>query len=197
MAVVSIKNKTKSGSLLVGNAAFIPTDYESIATVTVGSGGSATVSFTSISSDYTHLQIRGFGQASTTTEQYSPLIVQFNSDTTKANYYTHRLFGNGASVSAASQQEYYAGQIQDKYGSAATFSGIVIDILDYKNTNKYKTVRTLIGGDVNGAGGTVGLYSMLWQNTNAITAIDLAIIGGSSPVFTQYSHFALYGIKGA
>jgi hypothetical protein len=33
-------------------------DYESIATVTVGSGGAANVEFTSIPATYTHLQLR-------------------------------------------------------------------------------------------------------------------------------------------
>ena len=33
--------------------------YESIATVTVGSGGSSYIEFTSIPGTYTHLQIRG------------------------------------------------------------------------------------------------------------------------------------------
>ena len=58
MAVVSIKNKLRRGNLLVGNDPYIPTDYESIATVSVGSGGAADVEFTSIPGTYTHLQIR-------------------------------------------------------------------------------------------------------------------------------------------
>ena len=33
--------------------------YESIATTTVGAGGSSSISFTSIPSTYTHLQVRG------------------------------------------------------------------------------------------------------------------------------------------
>jgi hypothetical protein len=36
-------------------------DFESIATVSVGSGGAADVEFTSIPATYTHLQIRGIG----------------------------------------------------------------------------------------------------------------------------------------
>ena len=62
MAVISLKNKLKSGSLLVGNEYYNPTEFESIATVTVGSGGSSTISFTSIPGTYKHLQVRGIGR---------------------------------------------------------------------------------------------------------------------------------------
>ena len=182
-------------SAITGN--LVTTSYESIETVTVGSGGSASVSFTSIPADYTHLQVRCIAQSTTTTEQYSPFKFELNSDTTGTNYYSHRLFGNGASVTSASQQAPYIAQIQDKYGSANTFSGLVIDVLDYTNTNKYTTLRGLAGGDVNAAGGTMGLYSVLWNNSAAITSITMSVVGGSSPLLAQYSQFALYGIKGS
>jgi hypothetical protein len=58
MANISIKNSIKSGSLLVGNAPFDPSDFESIATTTVGAGGATTITFSSIPATYQHLQIR-------------------------------------------------------------------------------------------------------------------------------------------
>ena len=70
----------------------------------------------------------------------------------------------------------------------------VTDILDYTDTNKLTTVRTLGGYDVNGAG-QFGLFSNLWNNTAAVSTITLRIVGGTN--FAQYSEFALYGIKGA
>ena len=78
--------------------------------------------------------------------------------------------------------------------TANTFGAGVIDILDYAKTNKYKATRQLSGISSNA---TVGdrdylLYgSGLWRSTSAITSITLT---GNS--FVQYSHFALYGIKG-
>jgi hypothetical protein len=179
-----------------GAAAGAGGSYESIATVTVGSGGSATIDFTSIPATYTHLQVRGFAQASTTTETFNPVYCRLNSDNTNANYYHHRLQGNGSSASSAAEQFPIIGQIQDKFNSAQTYSGLVVDLLDYANTNKYKTIRSLYGGDINAANGIVGLSSTLWMNTAAITSITLTLVGGSSPIYTQYSQFALYGIKG-
>jgi len=79
--------------------------------------------------------------------------------------------------------------------SANCFGVVVIDILDYANTNKYKTTRALAGLDINAAGGFIALRSGNWRNTNAITTITLK--PESSRIFAQYSQFALYGIKGA
>jgi hypothetical protein len=74
------------------------------------------------------------------------------------------------------------------------FSSQVIDVLDYQNTNKYKTTRTLLGTDTNGGTNRgVEFSSGLWQSTSAVTQIDL-IAGGTT--FSQYSSFALYGIRG-
>jgi hypothetical protein len=170
--------------------------YESIATTTVGSGGTSTITFSSIPSTYTHLQVRISAQASTTTEQSSPIYISLNSDNTYSNYRYHLLRGNGSAVAGVQGQFPIIGQIHDKNSSTNTYSGLVVDFLDYANTNKYKTLRTLWGGDVNDTWGLVGLQSTLWINTSAVTSISMTVVGGTSPLFTEYSKFALYGIKG-
>jgi hypothetical protein len=71
---------------------------------------------------------------------------------------------------------------------------MIFDILDYTNTNKYKTVRMLGGVDFNGSG-EVDFMSGLWLNTSAITRIDF-LPSYQSTQFQQYSSFALYGIRG-
>ena len=69
------------------------------------------------------------------------------------------------------------------------FGTFIVDILDYANTNKYKTMRALDGFDANGSGYAV-LWSGNWRSTSAVSTIT--ITGGT---FAQYSSFALYGIK--
>ena len=175
------------GSLSSG---IIPTTtaYDSIATVTVGSGGAASVTFSSIPATYTHLQIRCLSSTGAEINCY----MQFNSDTTNGNYRYHQLEGNGSTAYANS-----TGNLPlinyDNTTNADTFSVQIIDILDYTNSNKYKTSRTLTGFDRNGSG-VVGLYSLLWMNTNAVTSIVLKPNAGN---WKQDSSFALYGIKGA
>ena len=165
------------------------TSYESIATTAVGAGGAANITFSSIPSTYQHLQIRFFGISSAT---YSDL--NFNSDF-GANYSYHQLEGNGSSAltgGGGSQSLIYAPQLG---GGSTTFPAVgIIDILDYANTNKNKTVRLLSGLDSNG-GGFIYYRSGAWFNTSAISTIRISAQGGSS-TFAQYTNVALYGIKG-
>jgi hypothetical protein len=170
-------------------------DYESIQTVTVGAGGQATISFTSIASNYKHLQIRYMACWTGTSINYSQPYIRFNSDST-ASYSTHSLYGTGSSTGgngAASITEGYLGWIPDS-NYANTFGVGVVDLLDYQNTSKYKTVRTLGGYSRNfnaSANELIGLISSSWQKTNAVTSITIAGAGN----FAQYSSFALYGIR--
>lgn len=175
-------------NLLAGNPVILGGSYESIASSTAGSGGSATITFSSISATYKHLQVR-FIAAGTSTPA---LYMQINSDT-GANYTRHRLQGNGATASADATTGTNQVSIFGSPGlaTASTFNAGVIDILDYANTNKYKTVRLLAGVDNNGSG-NIELTSSLWLNTNAITALTFAASSGN---LSQYSSFALYGIK--
>ena len=160
------------------------TSFESIATVTVGSGGTASAEFTLIPSTYKHLQIRALVKATTTGGETGLWFA--NSDTTQSNYYSHFLVGNGSSASAAAYNNPYSWSYSD-----SIFTGFVMDILDYSSTSKYKTIRTLRGWDNNGSG-NVSLESGLWKNTNAISTFKFQMASGN---LAQYSHVALYGIK--
>ena len=66
-------------------------------------------------------------------------------------------------------------------------------VLDYANTSKNKTVRSLVAVEDN-TNCYLPFNSGLWQNTNAISTIVISPNVGSQ--FNQYSSFALYGIKG-
>jgi hypothetical protein len=169
------------------------TAFESIATTTVGSGGASSVTFTesgSAWSAYTHLQLRCIFTNSTPTLDNT--IMRFNSDTGSNYYGFHQLAGDGSSASAYASGTTTSSQVAPYIDSSTSFATYVIDILDFKNTNKYKTIRSLGGGDKNGSGGYVWFRSSLWMNTSAINNISIA---PSANNFAQYSHFALYGIK--
>jgi hypothetical protein len=167
----------------------ITNSYESIATTTVGSGGSATITFSSIPSTYKHLQIRGIARDASSNGEWK---IEFNSDTTTTNYRRHGVYGDGSSAYAFGVNNNTVAPVSYSGQTTSVFGGYVTDILDYANTNKNKTVRTLGGYDVNGSG-QLGLYSNLWNNTAAITSISLKIVGGSN--FAQYTQFALYGVR--
>jgi hypothetical protein len=120
--------------------------------------------------------------------------MRINSDTA-SNYSNHNLIGTGASTSSSALLTTYMQLPWVGFGTTtgSNWGGAVIDILDYLDTNKYKTVRALGGADGNGSG-YVTLTSGNWRSTSAITSITFVPDGGTT--WSQYSQFALYGIKG-
>ena len=172
--------------------------FESIATVTIGSGGSATATFSSIPSTFKHLQIRSIARTANAAKS-EDIVAQFNSDT-GANYVQHLLVGNGSTAASysATGQNYIKGVT---YGTGTTasaniFGAGVLDILDYTNTNKNSTIRSLAAMDLNEAStfAQMQYWSGLWLNTAAITSITMKCASGAN--ISEYSSFALYGVRG-
>lgn len=175
----------KSRSLLAGNAPILSGSYESIATVTVGAGGTSSVSFSSIPSTYKHLQIRAIYETVTNIDNIGMTL---NGSTAQTR--SHFLYGFGASAGAGDTTSNWF-TVQAGV-STTTFYAMIIDLLDYTNTNKYKTVRALNGVDFNGSG-CIALSSALYATTSAVSSLSIQPAGGAN--LAQYSSFALYGIK--
>ena len=181
-----------------GTGAIIPPApvqaYESIATTLVGSGGTSTITFSSIPSTFKHLQIRF--NARTAFAGNESFYFKYNSDSS-SSYTHHYLFGNGSTAGAVASAASNTGSLVFRPAGSTAASNIfgvgIVDILDYQNTNINKTIRNLGGIDTNGAG-TVILTSGLWIDTAAINRID--ITSSNSSTIQQHSSFALYGIKG-
>ena len=193
MAIRSLKSGSFSRSTQVGNSIILPGDYESIATVTVGSGGSSSITFSSIPSTYTHLQLRVFAYGTQSVSDLTNMNISVNSGTSTAN--SHRLSGNGSTVSSYNGGAGYFQILLPTGTGLSTFGTGIVDFLDYANTNKYKTIRGLGGYDLNGSGQVV-IPSAYFATTSAISSITLNTDGGLITGWGQYSKFALYGIRG-
>jgi hypothetical protein len=188
MASISLKYKSKSGNLTapgdVDLGAMIP-----IATTTLGSSQS-TITFSSIPQNYEHLQIRGITAGSGVQS-----TLRFNSDSGN-NYAAHSLLGDGSTVSAGgATSQTGINTIGYLNNVSNVFVPFIIDILDYSNTNKNKTVRYTFGWEKNASGSYIYYASGLWMNTSAINTITIS--ADSSGSIAQYSSYALYGIKRA
>jgi hypothetical protein len=153
----------------------------------------SSITFSSIPSTYQHLQIRYINRDTNSGTADNPLNMQFNSDTSNSNYRVHRLQGNGSSTGADSYSYPIAATGVSNNNTNTFYSAGVIDVLDYANTNKYKTVRSLSGWDSNGSG-IAWVISESWMNTAAVSTLTFSFFSGGN--FGQYSSFALYGIKG-
>ena len=178
-----------SNSVVVASV-FAPSGaYDSIATTTLTTN-TASITFSSIPATYTHLQIRLTNLATVADN----ILVQYNSDTA-SNYGFHWLYGNGSSASAYASSSASNMALGYTASTTASYTGAaIIDILDYANTSKNTTARSLNGSDDNSTGGYILFSSGLWRNTAAITSV---LIYPQSGNFKQYTSAALYGIKGA
>jgi len=206
----SVKNgRTVYGSMLAGNTAYVLPSYESIATATVGAGGQNTVEFTNIPQNYTHLQIRGLVRQLVANNVIGDAYIRFNGDT-GSNYAVHVLEGyvnsggtatvSAGAATAGAPTSRSAFRLAGSGAASGMFSPVIIDILDYANTNKYKTQRSLSGTNQNTQESCINFQSELWLSTSAITSILIGNIQGgygSTVGWAEYTKFALYGIKGA
>jgi hypothetical protein len=158
-----------------------------LATVSLTSTASS-ITFSNIPDTYTHLQIRALCVMS---GSVGSGYVAFNGDNASGNYSYHALGGDGGSPGVAA----LASQNQGKYtGFAGTSPAgnnvMVMDILDYANTNKHKTARAFYCWDANGTG-YVEFNSNRWSIASAISSIVFT----PANTFAANTSFALYGIK--
>ena len=158
--------------------------YDALATVNVPSGGASSITFSSIPSTYKHLQLRSMVLAPSLGGSG---VLRFNSDSA-ANYSEHFIEGTGATISVNNGINMTGVDYPFITGNTTSPGVSILDILDYANTNKYKTLRNLDGADNNGSG-YISFVSYAWRSTSAVSTITI------TGTFNQYSTFALYGIK--
>lgn len=168
--------------------------FESIQTVTVGSGGAASIDFTSIPSTYKHLQIRGIGR-NLHTVTVDTIRLRFNGDTS-TNYQMNSLYGYNGSLTTYTTTVVNQIPIANCAGNSAAaniFAPFVFDVLDYSNTNKAKTLKILAGIDTNSSSSEVDFNGAFWNNTAAISSMSFYCTTAN---LAQGTQIALYGVKG-
>lgn len=190
----TIENNIFYRSMLAGNAAFSPPS-EVILAEEVLTSTQASVTFSSLgtlAAGYQHLQIRMATRDSrAVTANF--IEMRFNADT-GANYVTHKLDGDGSSVSSSAYTglTFIRPVVEPGANAGANiFGASIIDILDPFDTNKYATTRTL-GGYEAASPREVSLASGLWMDTSALTEVLLRPQSGS---FVSGSRFTLIGLK--
>lgn len=157
----------------------------------ISSGVTTSITFSSIPSEYKHLQIRAVGKGSSGSTS-ATAILRLNSDS-GSNYSYHNIRTiNGSSVTStgiSNSTEGYIGLTSAGGQSDLIVGNGIIDILDYSNTNKYKTMKSLFGSQSNT---WVGFTSSLWRSNSAVNSITLTTSDGNG--FYNY-RFSLYGVN--
>jgi len=163
-----------------------------ISTVTVGSGGSLYIDFTSIPSTYTDLCLVISSRA-TAANTLDGIYLNFNSSRT--GYSSRVLYGNGSAGVGSYTGSATDGSIGTEdagNNTANTFSNIAVYIPNYAgSTNKSYSAES-VAEDNSSSNATLRIVAGLWSNTSAITSIRL--VNDTASNFVQYSTASLYGI---
>ena len=171
----------------VSSASPITGAFDALATVTVPSGGLSSITFSGIPSTYTDLEIRTLGRTVYAANSNSNVSIFYNGDTTATNYYSHYLYGTGASAGAAANNSaLYSFQTPDDSVTTNVFGAAISVVKDYANPYKNTTLRSLSGYDGNGSG-VIAFTSTGWTNMTPVTAQD-----GNWKTGTTIS---LYGVR--
>jgi hypothetical protein len=159
-----------------------------IQTITVGSGGAASIDFTSIPATYTDLKVVCSVQGSIAN---TTINMQFNGSTT--GYTSKYLRGSGTAANSYDQTGFGANWITGTYlvGSGSAFTSQEFYIPNYLSSN-YKSASGEGVDERNSAAAYAMLDAGLWSNTAAINQLSLLVDSG---LFAQYSSATLYGIK--
>jgi transcriptional regulator of nitric oxide reductase len=168
------------------------TAFEAIATVTVGSGGAATIEFTNIPQTYTDLVLKLSARtAAASGSNWSWVAVRLNGATTNASW--RQLFGNGSTTGSGSNTNaLLAAYATDAAVTANTFSNSETYIPNYTAAVN-KSMSNDAVTENNGTSAVNSFLATLWSSTAAVTSITLAQDTGIN--FAQYSTATLYGIK--
>jgi len=163
--------------------------YTLIASTTVGAGGASSIDFTSIPATYTDLLIKFSARtdgADVVTQAY------FNGDMTASNYSARQIYGDGATVTSASNAAPNAVYSTRSTDTANTFANSEFYIPNYTSSNKKSGSADNVEEN-NGATTYASLIATLWNGTSAITSIKLQPRTAAN--YVQYTTAYLYGIK--
>ena len=167
--------------------------FVKIQTVTVGSGGTSSINFTSIPQTYTDLKLVMSLRTSLTATR-DDFQLTFNGST--SGYSRKRILGYDANLIASDQatsQTSFTPNTTDNGATASIFGLTEIYIPNYILSNNKAFCTAEISENNSTANWIMGIQGGLWANTAAINQITATPF--SSRTFVQYSTATLYGIK--
>ena len=162
--------------------------YTLIQKATVGSGGAASIEFTSIPQTFTDLVVRS-SLRSDQANLYGSSTISLNNST--ANFTYRFVYGEGAAAASFSGSTNLSADQNGDTATANTFSNFDMYIPNYTSSN-YKSISQDSVTENNGTTAYAELGALLWSNTAAITSIKLS--AASTKVWKQYSSVSLYGV---
>ena len=153
------------------------------------SGTVTSVTFSDIPQTYDHLELSVYARTDRSSTE-DTVKVEFNGDTTAANYDQQILLGADSGVTAAQSAASPSGIIVSANSAGANIFGSgTVTIYNYTKTDRHKHWL----GVSNKGANDVRIASQRWENTAAITSIVLDPANGTN--FLAGSVFVLSGIN--
>ena len=173
---------------------------DSIGSVAINTSSSNTITIANIPQTYSSLYLTLMGSTQATGGAgYVSFYISFNADATSANYRSHAMSGDGSAASSFPVSGSVLGiRILDFVNSTVTSNAqpVIIDIYDYANTNKNKSIKLISGYSTNNAAvtypQTLFLAGGIWESNSAITSLTITTSGSNFSIGTVAS---LYGVK--
>jgi hypothetical protein len=171
--------------------------FVKIASVTVGAGGTGTITFSSIPQTYTDLCLKTSLRGDTTNSDIG--ITGFQTHYTRINNNLSNLHsgrylqGNGSAASSGSngpETIWRATGSTNASVTANTFANSELYIPNYTGSNNKSASLDMVGEN-NGTTSGSFLSAFLFASSSAVTQIDVFTSSGN---FVQYSTATLYGI---
>jgi len=162
---------------------------QAIQTVTVGSGGSTSIEFTSIAADYTDLKVVFSARSARTGVNTDDVVFQLNSST--SNQSTRILWGTGSAAQSLTDTQPLIGEFPTATATANTFGNYEVYIPNYRSS----VAKSFSADGVSENNGTLAYAALaagLYNSTDAITSIKIKTGSGSNLV--EHSTATLYGI---
>lgn len=165
--------------------------YKLIETVTVGSGGAASITFSSIPQTFTDLLVVISGRSTRSSPANNDdIAVRPNGSTTNAT--SRYLFGTGSTAGSGADTKIYAGYMSAAGATASVFGNSSIYIPNYAgSTNKSFSSDGVSENNATAVG--MAIQAGLWSLTDAITS--LVLVSNTASNFVEHSSASLYGIK--
>ena len=159
----------------------------------VGSGGAASIDFSSIPSTYTDLVcvLSARCTASDGAASWMSTLIKVNGSTAGSHIF---VFGDGSTAASSSNGSLRWTYTDGHNATASTFGNLQVYIPNYANTTTNKSYSVDAVTENNATGANASLDAGLVSSTSAITSFGFVPNSGS---FVQYSTAYLYGVSNA
>ena len=159
--------------------------YTPIASVTLSATASEVV-FSGLPQTFRDLIVVVSGTTSRSAFNIDGMVIRFNGDT--SNYSLVRMIGSNSGATSDTDSKIGAGFSGNSAGPAVA----ILQVMDYAQTNKHKTVLIRYNTDASYVSGMVTGGAGRWASTAAVTTITLLPEVG--PNFNIGSTFTIYGV---